>query len=230
MRICLQNDIRLLYLPPHTSHFFQPLDLSIFRAIKALYQKAIRKINAGNTNKVLRYQFIDVYMQIRPQAMSESNILSGWRKSGISPLDRAKPLSSHFVKNPVVRDRLNLIVSPLNLPIPPQNEAVMSERNARVRIRELEREVGAKDAEIARLKAELKITNEALALHTTTKKRKIVKPAVDSNEKLVSFEAVLNTQKAVDLEEEEEKKRAEQRAAKAKKAAKDAQAAVDHSH
>ena len=229
MRICLENDIRLLYLPPHISHFFQPLDLSIFRAIKALYQKMIRKINAGNTNKVLRYQFIEVYMQIRPQAMSESNILSGWRKSGISPLDRSIPLSSHFVKDPVVRDRLNPIIPPPNQPILSPEAAVVTERDARVRIRELEVENRAKDAEIALLKAELKIANKTLALHATTKKRKAVKPPVDSNEKLVSFEAVLNTQAAVDLEEEEERKRAERRAKKARKAAKDAQAVVDNS-
>jgi hypothetical protein len=166
-------------------------------------------------------------MQIRPQAMSESNIMSGWRKGGISPLNRSIPLSFHFVKDPTARDRLNPIISApisLILPVVVPDE---TERDLRTRVRALERENTAKDAEIALLKAELKIANEALALQTTTKKRKAVKPPVDSNEKLVSFEAVLNTQAAVDLEEEEERKRAERRAKKAKKAAKDAQNALN---
>ena len=162
--------------------------------------------------------------------MSESNILSGWRKSGISPLDRTKPLSSHFVKDSAARDRQNPIISaPISLisPVVARNDADVSERDFRIRVRALEAENRAKDAQIACLKAELKIANEAIALHTTTKKRKIVKPAVDSNEKLVSFEAVLNTQAAVDLEEEEERKRAERRAKKAKKLAKDAENALN---
>ena len=69
MRLCLENNIILLYLLPHTSHFLQPLDLSIFRPIKALYQKAVRKITAGDTQRILRHQFIDLYEQIRPVAM-----------------------------------------------------------------------------------------------------------------------------------------------------------------
>ena len=214
MRICLENDIRLLYLPSYTSYFLQSLDLSIFRAIKVLYQKIIRKINVGNTNKVLRSQFIKVYMQIRSQAMSESNILSGWRKSSISPLDRSISLFSHFVKDPAARERLEPVILLLNPSIPARVNAVLSERDMRTRIRDLEGANRAKDAEITRLKAELKIANEALALYTTTKKRKMVKQPVDSNEKLISLEAILHTQEAARLEEEEERKRAERRVAK----------------
>ena len=159
-------------------------------------------------------------MEIRSGAMSESNILSGWRKSGICPINRLIPLSSHFVKDPNARERSGPIISSPNTPILAvvvRNNAEESERSGRLRIRELEQQNREKDAEIARLKAELKFANEALALTATTKKRKIAKSKVDSNEKLVSFEFILDTQAAVDLEEEEERKRAERRAKKQKR-------------
>ena len=110
----------------------QHLNLSVFRAIKVLYQRAIRKINVGNTDKILRYQSIQRYMDIRPAVMSESNILSECRKSGICPLNRLIPLSSHFVKNLAARNRLELIISDLNtsvLPVVMQNNAELSERD-----------------------------------------------------------------------------------------------------
>ena len=94
MRYCLENDIIVLYLPPHTSHILQLLDLSIFRSIKALYQKTVRKVTAGDTQRILRHQFIDIYEQIRPAAMSKSNIEAGWRKSGLYPHDSSQLLNS----------------------------------------------------------------------------------------------------------------------------------------
>jgi len=64
-------------------------------------------------------------------------------------------------------------------------------------------------------------------LLSSIKKRKRVKPKVDSNEKLVSYQAILDTQEAADLEEEEERKRAERRAKKAKTKSKNAQKALE---
>ena len=74
----------------------QLLNLSIFRAIKALYQKAIRKINAGNTNKILRYKCINIYMQTRSAVISELNILSEWQKNEIYLINRLISLSSYL--------------------------------------------------------------------------------------------------------------------------------------
>jgi hypothetical protein len=205
----------------------QPLDISIFRAVKAAYQKAVRKINAGDTAKVLRHQFIDLYFQIRPIAITKSNIESGWRKSGIYPLDPSIPLNSKWVKQAAVRQQAVPMQFTPNLPSIDLVDAVLSERDWRAKIRDLEAEIRARDARIALLESQLKIANDALALQASVKKRKLVKPRVDSNEKLISFEAIIGTQEAADLEEEEERKRAERRAKKAKKAAKDAQHIVN---
>jgi 4-hydroxybenzoate polyprenyltransferase len=38
---CFQNNIHLLFLPPHTSHVLQPLDLSVFSPLKHAYRKRL---------------------------------------------------------------------------------------------------------------------------------------------------------------------------------------------
>ena len=36
---CFQNQIYIIYLPAHTSHVLQPLDLSVFSPLKTAYRK-----------------------------------------------------------------------------------------------------------------------------------------------------------------------------------------------
>ncbi|KAK5995541.1 MFS-type transporter clz9 [Cladobotryum mycophilum] len=40
---CYRNNIYILFLPPHTSHVLQPLDISIFSPVKTAYRRAIEK-------------------------------------------------------------------------------------------------------------------------------------------------------------------------------------------
>ncbi|KAK4074662.1 hypothetical protein Purlil1_12881 [Purpureocillium lilacinum] len=41
MYLCYQHKIHLLFLPPHTSHVLQPLDLSVFPPLKHYYRKQV---------------------------------------------------------------------------------------------------------------------------------------------------------------------------------------------
>ncbi|OLN95741.1 Jerky-like protein [Colletotrichum chlorophyti] len=41
IHLCLQNQIYLLYLPPHTSYVLQPLDQSVFSPLKTAYRKEL---------------------------------------------------------------------------------------------------------------------------------------------------------------------------------------------
>ncbi|OHW95969.1 transposase, partial [Colletotrichum incanum] len=42
---CFQNNIYLLYLPPHSSTVLQPLDVSVFGLLKQAYRKGVRSID-----------------------------------------------------------------------------------------------------------------------------------------------------------------------------------------
>ena len=112
----------------------------------------------------------------------------------------------------------------LSEPVPtPRVNAVIDERGICARIRNLERDLEAEQARNALLQSELKIANDLLTSYTATKKRKRVKPNMDSNEKSVSFQAILATQQVAQLEEEEKKNRAKWRAAKTENKARKAQ-------
>jgi hypothetical protein len=95
MRISLEKRIILLYLPPHCSYILQFLDLFIFSLLKAAYRKelALRAIDT-----LSKADFVEIYIRIRRLAMSCSNIESGWKNSGIYPLNRDIPLSSLFLR------------------------------------------------------------------------------------------------------------------------------------
>ena len=217
MRLCLENKIILLYLPPHTSHVLQPLDLSIFAALKALFHKAARKIvKSGDISRISKTQFIQIYFEIHPLTFSKSNIKREWRKSGIYPRDSDIPLNAPFLKVQVAKQRQSTIQTATKTAEQVRGESVeLGERDARARIRELEKRVNDLEAHNALLTTQLAHANEHISALQAKKKRKKIK--LDLNEKLASFKDILHTQKAQDLEEEEEEKRAQRRAKKAKK-------------
>lgn len=217
MRLCLENNIILLYLPPHTSHILQPLDLSIFASFKSLYQKAARKLlRSGDFSRITKAEFVQIYSEIRPLVISQCNVASGWRKSGIYPLNSDEPLSTPFMKEQIAREQPLTAISPLNEPEPTRDDPVLVEdRETRFLIRNLERQLAEEQAKTALLTVQLEQANAQIAELSTSKKRK--KIHVDSNEKLASFKAIRNTQEAQELERVEEEKRAKRRAKRAKK-------------
>jgi DDE superfamily endonuclease/helix-turn-helix, Psq domain/Tc5 transposase DNA-binding domain len=98
MYLCFQHNIYLLYLPPHTSHVLQPLDLSIFSALKHYYRKQIGYLNLlTDSSPIGKQNFLLCYQKARKDALSVSNIKSGWKASGLWPVSSAKPLMSRLL-------------------------------------------------------------------------------------------------------------------------------------
>lgn len=101
---CMNRNILLLFLPPHSSHITQPLDVGVFSSLKTAYRKLIRdlrvvpdKSKAGNIN------FTQAIGEARKAALTPSNIKSGFRATGIYPYDPPRVL-----KNPRVLDTVPL--------------------------------------------------------------------------------------------------------------------------
>jgi 4-hydroxybenzoate polyprenyltransferase len=95
MRICVTNRVHLLYLPPHTSHVLQPLDISVFGPLKAAYRAALTLANPltdiGPTRKE---DFLTCYFEARKKALTTKNALSGWKGAGLWPINMLKPMGS----------------------------------------------------------------------------------------------------------------------------------------
>lgn len=98
---CKNNGIHLLYLPAHTSHILQPLDLSPFSILKKSYRRQITALSAlDDAANVKKKRFIQCYHQAREEGLSERYIRAGWKASGMVPFNPIKVLSSSQVSQP----------------------------------------------------------------------------------------------------------------------------------
>ena len=79
------NDTHLLCLPSHTSHILQPLDIGVF---KMGYAKACRRYLMANPGRVITSEVIaSLVGETWAHSITPVNILSGFKKSGISPMN-----------------------------------------------------------------------------------------------------------------------------------------------
>ena len=98
MRICFQNNIRLIYLPPHSSHVLQPLDLSIFSQIKRSYRAQIEDLAwFEETTPIKKTRFVEYYNKAREYALNESYIKAGWRGAELFTWNPEKVLQSRQI-------------------------------------------------------------------------------------------------------------------------------------
>jgi 4-hydroxybenzoate polyprenyltransferase len=92
---CFQNKVLLVWLPPHTSHVLQPLDLAVFSSMKKAYRREVGEVSQWNDSTVLgKRLFLKAYKEARFAALTVKNIKAGWVASGLWPLCPHKPLTS----------------------------------------------------------------------------------------------------------------------------------------
>jgi hypothetical protein len=77
MTICYLNNVHLLFLPVHTSHVLQPLDLRCFSSLKAEYQKLVGEYAAvTDVTRIGKVNFLKFYAKVRQIGLSKKNIKS----------------------------------------------------------------------------------------------------------------------------------------------------------
>ncbi|VVT53899.1 uncharacterized protein SAPINGB_P003806 [Magnusiomyces paraingens] len=89
LKLCFDNNTFVLFLPPQSSHFLQPLDVAGFPHLKKLLAQNI-EINPPLFSESLkqRADFIDRYCDVRPQAFSKEIVDFGWYQTGLWPFQR----------------------------------------------------------------------------------------------------------------------------------------------
>jgi 4-hydroxybenzoate polyprenyltransferase len=98
MYCCYEHNVQLLYLPPHTSHVLQPLDLAIFGPLKHAYRTYVDNFNLyTNSAPVGRQNLLKGYCHARTKAITASNIKAGWEVTGLWPVAPARPLASRLL-------------------------------------------------------------------------------------------------------------------------------------
>ena len=97
--LCKQNDVQLVFLPSHSSHLLQPLDLAVFSSMKAHYRTAIAELSyLDDAAPVKKKRFIKAYSQARTKALEPRGIRNGWKAAGLVPWNPTKGLKSSQVR------------------------------------------------------------------------------------------------------------------------------------
>lgn len=94
IRAAAEEKIIVFVLPPNTTHLTLPLDKGCFGPLKSVWKKVTHEFYTHNPGRVVsRYDFSSLFGQAWKQAMTQNNVLSGFRTTGIYPFDPNKVLS-----------------------------------------------------------------------------------------------------------------------------------------
>ena len=118
------NDIHIMAIPPHTSHRSQPMDVGVFSALQRMYDRLCSEYMVQSPFHIINKQsWPKLFKQAYDQAVTQENITSGFRGSGIYPLNSsAIPAAAYLPSLPFGENETeNVAEAPSNT-----NEAVES--------------------------------------------------------------------------------------------------------
>ena len=215
---CFKNNIHLLFLPPHTSHVLQPLDLSIFSPLKKEYRYHLNTLDSlTDSTPIGKRNFLACYQKARLKALTLRNITSGWKASGLWPQNRAKPLLSRLLlensnqevvyQNPVSDDdpelQWNIHSSFIAWKTPQKGSDIRKYADImekvdetdiptrRLLFRKIQKGFDAKDYELVQSKKRIKQLEQKLE-EIIPKKRRMVKTS--PNSRFAGIEAIYQAQ------------------------------------
>ncbi len=84
-KLALANKVHLFYLPPHTTHRLQPLDVGVFGPLQTAWQNRCNDyyVSSGGI-EMEHHDFVKEYMGVRNAKFTEDLIKKAWRKCGIT--------------------------------------------------------------------------------------------------------------------------------------------------
>ncbi len=84
---CEKNNIITLFMPAHSSHILQPLDVGCFSPLKREYGKQVEELMRYGQHHIDKSEFISIYILARTRGLCNSNILAGFRAAGLIPFN-----------------------------------------------------------------------------------------------------------------------------------------------
>ena len=87
VKFCEDHNILLAFLPPHSSHLLQPLDIGVFNVFKHWHSEAIEAATAIGIDKFKKDDFLAGIHEIRTKTFKSSTIKRGFELTGLWPFD-----------------------------------------------------------------------------------------------------------------------------------------------
>jgi hypothetical protein len=96
---CKQNKMHLLFLPAHTSHVLQFLDLGVFAPLKSRYRSEIAALaSLDDASPVKKQRFITCYNSARKETLTPCLLRIRWQAAGIYSYNPVKGINSSQVQ------------------------------------------------------------------------------------------------------------------------------------
>ncbi|ODM24077.1 hypothetical protein SI65_01667 [Aspergillus cristatus] len=125
-KICSENDIIPICMPPHSSNYCQPLDVSCFSPLKGAYGCLVQDRMRKGFNHMDKLDFLEAYPEARKQAFTLDNIKSGFRATGLVPFNPEEVLGRFTIQ--------------LETPTPPGSQSINSAPKTPYNLRQLEKQ------------------------------------------------------------------------------------------
>jgi hypothetical protein len=90
---CEDNNIVLLWMPPHSSHLLQPLDVGCFSPLKTAFSKQNQDLIRNHIFHIRKVDFLATFYTAFQASFTQENIKAGFRGSGLHPFDPEAVLS-----------------------------------------------------------------------------------------------------------------------------------------
>jgi hypothetical protein len=88
-----ENKIITLYMPAHTSHLLQPLDIGCFRPLKKAYGREIEHLIRCSITHISKTEFFSAFYAAFQATFTERNIKEGFKGAGITPFNPENVIS-----------------------------------------------------------------------------------------------------------------------------------------
>ncbi|XP_050355616.1 uncharacterized protein LOC126776829 [Nymphalis io] len=97
IRECNKYDIRFVFIPPNSTHLTQPLDVAVFSDLKSKWRKILckwRETNGRTQTTIPKIFFPSMLRNLLSKIENNitENILEGFEKCGINPINKNKVL------------------------------------------------------------------------------------------------------------------------------------------
>ena len=82
VRLACEKGVIVFYLPPHLTHFLQPLDSCCFSTLKTYWDAACDKFMSSHPGRIVTvYQFSKLFSEAWAQAMTPSTIIGCFKNT-----------------------------------------------------------------------------------------------------------------------------------------------------
>lgn len=109
INLCQENNIKFIFLLSNSTHLTQPLDVAFFRPLKMAWRSILEKWKQGpgrNEASLAKDKFPPLLKELCG-TLKETNVIAGFKKCGIVPLDRSKVLNMLPSGKSIGTDKVN---------------------------------------------------------------------------------------------------------------------------